>query len=67
MEGHSLRLHGIPNSDSKKKIAFVHVINNNAFEPGNHEAWLQKIYNTISPHGELPADNGARFMRLLFP
>lgn len=35
-EGRLLGLHGIPNSHSKKKIAFVHVINNNAFGPGNH-------------------------------
>lgn len=66
-KGHILCLHGIPSSDSKKKIAFVHVINNNAFGPGNHEARLQKIYNTISSCWELPADNGARFMCLLFP
>lgn len=63
---HLLGLRGIPNADSKKKMAFVHVVNNNAFGPGNHQVWLQKIYNTISPRWDLPADNGARFMCLLF-
>lgn len=66
-ERHILGLYGIPNSDSKKKIAFAPVINNHAFGPGKHEAGLQKIYNTISPCWELPADNEARFMGLLFP